>query len=113
MGEVLDLFRDVVQEFCALCQLSIKTGVERATKMNLKSFKTVTRAMTVLMLMAWLVYLLPGAVFPVYAAAGDITRVSVSSSGVQGNGYSRSADISADGRFVAFRSEASNLVAGD
>ena len=81
--------------------------------MNLKLFKTVTRAMTVLMLMAWLVYLLPGAVFPVYAAAGDITRSSVSSSGVQGNGYSRSADISADGRFVAFRSEASNLVAGD
>ena len=41
-------------------------------------------------------------------------RVSVSSSGVEGNGecgqYPR---ISADGRFVAFQSEASNLVPGD
>jgi len=81
--------------------------------MNRKPFKTVSRAMTVLMLMTWLVSLLPGAVFPVYAAAGDITLVSVSSSGIQGNGFSRSADISADGRFVTFRSDASNLVAGD
>jgi Tol biopolymer transport system component len=41
------------------------------------------------------------------------SRVSVSSAGAEGNGSSRSAAISADGRFVAFRSFASNLVAGD
>jgi hypothetical protein len=41
------------------------------------------------------------------------TRVSVNSNGVQGDGLSAVAAISADGRFVAFHSEAKNLVAGD
>ncbi len=40
-------------------------------------------------------------------------RVSVSDAGAEGNGDSDSISLSADGRFVAFRSEASNLVAGD
>jgi len=40
-------------------------------------------------------------------------RVSVSSDGDQGNGYSLSASISADGRYVAFESDAPNLVSGD
>lgn len=42
-----------------------------------------------------------------------IERVSISSTGIQGNGYSCQPSISFDGRFVAFRSAASNLVAGD
>jgi len=41
------------------------------------------------------------------------TRVSVSSTGNQGNGLSYGPSISADGRFVAFFSQASNLVSGD
>jgi len=41
------------------------------------------------------------------------TRVSVSSSGVQGNGGSNNGSISCDGRYVAFGSSASNLVNGD
>ncbi len=41
------------------------------------------------------------------------TRVSVSSIGVQGNGACRFPSLSADGRYVAFVSEATNLVAGD
>jgi len=41
------------------------------------------------------------------------TRVSRSSLGVQGNGLSAWAAISADGRYVAFMSQATNLVAGD
>lgn len=41
------------------------------------------------------------------------TRVSVNSSGNQGNSGSISAAISADSRFVAFQSNASNLVTGD
>jgi Tol biopolymer transport system component len=45
--------------------------------------------------------------------AGTTTRVSVSSGGTQGNGQSNSPVISADGRFVAFTSDASNLVTGD
>ena len=39
--------------------------------------------------------------------------MSISSAGVQGNSYSESASISANGRYVAFESVASNLVAGD
>jgi Tol biopolymer transport system component len=46
-------------------------------------------------------------------ATGTTTRVSVSSSGAQGNGASSSPELSADGRFVAFLSQASNLVPGD
>ena len=41
------------------------------------------------------------------------TRVSVSSSGDQGNDLSIPSSISPDGRFVAFASQASNLVPGD
>jgi Tol biopolymer transport system component len=40
-------------------------------------------------------------------------RVSVSSIGVEANDRSRGASVSADGRYVAFESFASNLVAGD
>jgi hypothetical protein len=46
-------------------------------------------------------------------ATGVTERVSVSSSGVQANGSSQWAVISADGRCVAFSSYASNLVASD
>ncbi len=46
-------------------------------------------------------------------SAGVTRRVSVSSLGVQGNGDSTYPAISADGRYVAFYSEADNLVAGD
>ena len=40
-------------------------------------------------------------------------RVSVDSSGIEGNNGCEQAAISADGRYVAFASDASNLVAGD
>ncbi|MEP6987284.1 MAG: hypothetical protein ABI970_16895, partial [Chloroflexota bacterium] len=40
-------------------------------------------------------------------------RVSVSSAGIEGNSQSTSPSISADGRYVAFFSQASNLVADD
>jgi Tol biopolymer transport system component len=48
-----------------------------------------------------------------HASGQRTTRVSVDSAGVQGNGSSSNPAISADGRFVAFDSPASNLVAGD
>jgi hypothetical protein len=41
------------------------------------------------------------------------TRISVSTGGAQSDGHSTSPSISADGRYVLFTSEASNLVAGD
>jgi Tol biopolymer transport system component len=46
-------------------------------------------------------------------AAGTTTRVSVDSGGLQSNAASFHTALSADGRFVAFTSPASNLVAGD
>lgn len=45
--------------------------------------------------------------------SGTTERVSVDSSGVQGNGHSIYPAISADGRYVVFQSLASNLVPGD
>jgi WD40 repeat protein len=44
---------------------------------------------------------------------GVTERVSVSSSGVEGNSWSYDASISADGRYVAFASPSDNLVPGD
>ena len=41
------------------------------------------------------------------------TRISLASSGSQGNGNSFHPDISADGRYIVFASKASNLVSGD
>jgi len=78
-----------------------------------QQIRTLSKAIVVLMLVALVAYALPGPVFSAWAAPGDITRVSVSSSGLQANAYSRDADISADGRYVVFWSGASNLVEGD
>ncbi len=47
------------------------------------------------------------------AVLGQTTRVSLSSSEAEGNGVSSQPSISADGRFVAFSSQASSLVPGD
>jgi hypothetical protein len=44
---------------------------------------------------------------------GTTRRISVSSAGVQGNGDSYGAKITANGRYVTFTSEATNLVPGD
>ncbi|MCE9646365.1 MAG: hypothetical protein K8S20_10235 [Chloroflexi bacterium] len=46
-------------------------------------------------------------------AAGPFTRASVDSSGAQSNAISYTGKISANGRYVAFDSEAGNLVSGD
>ena len=45
--------------------------------------------------------------------AGSLERVSLTNGGAQGNDVSLNASISSDGRYVAFESLASNLVAGD
>lgn len=49
----------------------------------------------------------------VHRRSGDTVRVSVDSGGRQANGDSARPDLSADARFVAFSSAATNLVAGD
>lgn len=45
--------------------------------------------------------------------SGETLLVSISTNGIPGNGASRSAVMTPDGRYVAFVSEASNLVVGD
>ena len=47
------------------------------------------------------------------AQTGTTARVSKSTSGAQANNFSGAASVSADGRYVAFESAASNLVPGD
>ncbi len=55
-----------------------------------------------------------GDIFLRDTVAGTTSRVSLSSSGIQtSNGLSSSPVISGDGRYVAFMSNATNLVAGD
>lgn len=46
-------------------------------------------------------------------SSGVTSRLSMSTGGSQGNGLSASPSISADGRYIAFVSAASNLVSGD
>lgn len=46
-------------------------------------------------------------------ATGQTTRISVGFDGREADGNSKGSKISADGRYVAFESEASNLVPGD
>lgn len=50
---------------------------------------------------------------PELPLAGDTERVSVRSNGDEANDNSDAADITADGRYVAFESVADNLVSGD
>jgi hypothetical protein len=46
-------------------------------------------------------------------SAHTTTRISVAKDGTEGNGASSNCTISADGRYIAFESQASNLVPGD
>jgi Tol biopolymer transport system component len=89
------------------------SGSAEGEIMNPIYIKSIARVIAVTMLLAMLAGLTPGAVLPAYAAPGDITRVSVDSSGVQANGGSNKSAISDDGRFIAFASDASNLASGD
>jgi Tol biopolymer transport system component len=73
------------------------------------SLKTIARFCSMLLLLALI--LTPAG--SVRAAPGNTTRVSVASDGTQSNHDSYNPSISADGRFVAFESEATNLVSGD
>ena len=54
-----------------------------------------------------------GPAMPVAWAHGTTERVNLGPGGVQANSWSHDASLSADGRFVAFESGATNLVPGD
>ena len=78
--------------------------------MDNKNVKVYLRQIAIAVLVFLLLGMLPG---DVYAVSDSISRVSVDSNGIQANGWSRRTTISGDGRYVAFASEASNLVNGD
>ena len=73
------------------------------------SLKTIARFCSMLLLLALI--LTPAG--SVRATPGNTTRVSVASDGTQANDHSVNPSMSADGRYVAFESEATNLVSGD
>ncbi len=73
--------------------------------------KILSRGISAFVLLGLL--LQPWSGYSVYAAPGDITRVSVNSNGAQADAMTYSGDISADGNFVVFDSEAGNLVSDD
>jgi hypothetical protein len=81
--------------------------------MNPKHIKYIGRVLAVMLLLALLTGITPGAVLPAYASLGNLTRVSVDSSGAQANGASQNSQLSGDGRYVVFESLATNLVADD
>src|SRR5688572_15904465 len=56
---------------------------------------------------------LMGCLLAAAPASAQIVRVSVSTAGVEANRSSLSPSISADGRYIVFASDASNLVSGD
>jgi hypothetical protein len=72
--------------------------------------KKMMRFVIRLVVLVSLILILPGGSV---AAAFTATRVSVASNGTEGNEMSRRPSISADGRYVAFDSDATNLVSGD
>ena len=81
--------------------------------MDAKFPRIFLRSIAVFMLLFLLAGTIPSSVPPAFAAPGDITRVSVDSSNAQANGGSGRPAISDDGRYVAFASNASNLVSDD
>lgn len=62
-------------------------------------------------LFVYIAYLL--CIFNANAFAAETTRISVGSNGVQANGFSYRPSLSSNGRYVAFISDATNLVVGD
>jgi Tol biopolymer transport system component len=85
---------------------------EEESMMSRKLSRLFLRGMSVIILDTLFVSLLSGPLTSAYAAPGDLTRVSVDSAGVQANGGSRRDQISGDGRFVVFESDATSLVGG-
>jgi Tol biopolymer transport system component len=75
--------------------------------MSSKAFRFVA-ALAISVLLAF-----PLVSFVALAAAGDVTRVSVDTSEAQANAISYNGQISSNGRFAVFESEATNLVSGD
>ncbi len=97
----------------ALCLPGVGFLSLKEERVYIRHFKTLSAIVTVLVILAQSASPLGGTAHPARAAAGNIERISVSSSETQANSYSRWSDVSFDGRFVAFQSDANNIIAGD
>jgi Tol biopolymer transport system component len=71
------------------------------------------RSIAVFICLSLVVLILFSTSRPVNATSGDITRISVSSNGTEADMSAYRPSVSADGRYVAFESSATNLVTGD
>lgn len=81
--------------------------------MNRKSLKTLSTAVVSILITVMLTSSVVRVTGSVRAAPGDVTRISIDSLGTQANNASKRPSTSGDGRFIAFESDASNLVLGD
>ena len=77
---------------------------------TLKSVSKAVALLTIAVLLSSTIFAAPRSV---RAAPGDTTRVSVDAVGAQANEASKRPSISSDGRFIAFESDANNLVPND
>jgi LPXTG-site transpeptidase (sortase) family protein len=93
-----------------LCISALKTGREDMKRFP-KIPQTLSPAVRRAVMLATVLLFITASL--VSAALGDTIRVSVASSGIEGNDDSSDTEVSADGRYVAFESDADNLVAGD
>src|SRR5438132_13627813 len=92
--------KSIAPRFCAVTTELVRTALSLACSRRIASVG----------LLAGLLALLTATVA---TFAGPTERVSVDSAGNEADRYSASPAISADGRFVAFYSAATNLVPGD
>jgi Tol biopolymer transport system component len=94
-----------------MSQSFLTTFIEKDTIMkNLTANANTYGNLSVCLILMWVVGV---GMMPMPVEAGTIQRISVNNNGEEANGDSSQPFISDNGRFVAFKSEASNLVEGD
>ncbi|MCU0862875.1 MAG: Ig-like domain-containing protein [Planctomycetes bacterium] len=93
---------------------SLRTGTDGTARVRLTSTSPERKQLTVTVTNAGVAAELPNRPEVDFVPTNVARRrVSVSSSGAQGNDFSRQAAVSGNGRYVGFQSKASNLVSGD
>jgi len=93
---------------------SVRTGADGTARVRILSTNAGRKQLTVTVTNSGVPAQLPSQPEVDFVVASVARRrVSVSSSGAEGNDFSRQAAISGNGRYVGFQSKADNLVTGD